>query len=184
MRAAVFNLNLIGILLCGSARAFATEPSENDVECMASILRSAPNALSVRTAADWVQHSNGGNGKPVIAKGVEFKFRRNDGVSQTIRVYLTTQYATHFPEPRENVAITANSGLTEPIDNGRFSLELLPPYPREWYPQARNIRVAPNGEVKYIRQDSTDHPLYGLWRQLDQQCRIDNLNIFPDSPTP
>jgi|SRR6185312_8634461 len=159
---------ICALIFSGSVAA-ATEPSEAVFGCLTSVLRAAPSAISVEPATDW---SRVVGGKSVIAKGVEFTFRRLGRSEQTVGVYLSAEYSPHA---HGQGVPTASGMIWSPADNGRFALILRPPFPAEWYPQARVVQV-PHGQT-FVRQDSKDHPLYGLWQKLDTECHIDNLEL-------
>jgi hypothetical protein len=164
----------IGTFLLGLSGAKATDPSSEDVACLASVLRTALNAVSVKPAPDWTYYIAPGN---IVRKGVDYTFRKPDGSAQTVGVYLTTEFDLRLPaDMPPNSVPMANSLISFPADNHRYALVLRPPYPASWYPPAREVAVPPNG-MRYVRQDSTEHPLYGLWDELETKCRIDNQEL-------
>jgi hypothetical protein len=169
----------IGALLLDASGAQATEPGNGDVACLASVLREAPNAISVKPAKDWTYYIAPSQ---IVRKGVDYTFRQPDGSAQTVGVYLSTEFDLRRPaNPPPNSVVMAGSLTLVPSDNHRYALVLRPPYPGRWYPPAREIVDAPNAQ-RYVRQDSNEHPLYGLWDKLEAKCRIDNQEL--NGPTP
>lgn len=178
---------VVSVAAVGALMAHATEPDAKAVACLESVLRSAPNAISVAPAKDIEQHFYYSRrivrgritGIPTVARGVDYTFRKPDGTMMTVGVYLSTQ---NKAEPDQdcrrdpNCMETAMSLLFVPSNNGRFGIFLRPPYPAEWYPRAKFAYVSPN-ETQYLKQDSPEHPLYGLWYRLAKKCKADNLNI-------
>ena len=159
--------------------AWATEPGNEDVACLTSVLREAPNAISVKPAQDWAFYVAPYQG---VRKGVAYTFRQPDGSAHTVGVYLSTEFDLRRPAntPPDSV-VMASSFIPVPSDNHRYALVLRPPYPGRWYPPAREIVEAPSTE-RYVRQDSREHPLYGIWDKLEAKCRIDNQEL--NGPTP
>jgi hypothetical protein len=178
---------ILGVAGVGAQLAHATEPDAKAVACLASVLRSAPNAVSVAPAKDIEQHIYRSrrivSGKimdvPTVARGVDYTFRKPDGTMMTVGVYLSTQNKVEPDEDCErdpHCVETAMSAIFVPSDNGRFQIFLREPYPSEWYPWAKLAYVSPNG-TRYLKQDSPEHPLFALWYRLATKCRADNLHL-------
>lgn len=175
---------VVSVAAVGASMARATEPDAKAVACLASVLRSAPDAVSVTPAKDIAQHFYHSRRLPgvsravtTVARGVNYAFRKPGGAVMTIGVYLSTQneverddYCLHDP----NCFGVAPNFV--PSNNGRFSIWLQPPYPLEWYPLAKPAYVSAN-ETRYLKQDSPEHPLFKLWYRLASKCKADNLNI-------
>lgn len=164
---------VVGLTLC-SGYAEANDPDKRAVECLISVLRAAPNYVSLEAADDWPTTVAGNK---IISRGVKFRFRALNGEVQSADVYLGTE----FERIPDKVHVPPAAGFLErPANNGRYSVGLRPPYPSEWYPPARKAKTGP-GEYTYLRQDSPQHPLYPVWRKLADKCHADNLHLT--SPT-
>ncbi|HTT99091.1 MAG TPA: hypothetical protein VMF58_13655 [Rhizomicrobium sp.] len=175
-RARVFTV-VLGVAVLVASATRGTEPDAKDVACLASVLRAAPNAISVVPAKDIEQHIYYSDsiepGKfvrvPTTARGVDYAFRKSDGAKARVGVYIATQAKIEFPKECErdpHCVVTAMSGIVTIADNGRFQIFLRPDYPPGWYPWSK---------PRY--EDSPDHPLHALWPKLAQKCKVDNVNV-------
>lgn len=172
-----FAATLIGTISLGSLNANATEPNSENVACLSSVLRTAPNTISIKPAPDWLVNIPPDN---FLRKGVSYTFRKPDGSMQTVGVYLTTEFGSRAPDHLP--PNTVGPPILSAANNHRYALVLRQPYPANWYPVAREVFVPPNGK-KYIQQNSTEHPLYGLWAELKAKCQIDNQELnSPEAP--
>jgi hypothetical protein len=143
-----------GVLLVWPFGAAAAEPGEGTMACLSTVLLTDSKTVSVKPKDDGAYLVVGTR---IIRRGVDYTFRKPDGTLQTIGIYI---------------------GAT---DSDRYQLVLRSPVPRDWYPSARATFIPPN-ITRYTRQDSPNHPLFGLWNRLAVDCKIDNLAL--NSPTP
>jgi hypothetical protein len=174
----------VAVALACAPAAHAAEPGEADVACLASVLSNAPSAVSVRPAAD-ISYDIDHFPRNIRAtrRGVEYTFRKPDRTQYTVGIYLQTQLEgqrTCDDDPNCVEGGVHGPSTYVEANNGRFQIWLRPPYPAEWYPPCKRVD-RPKG-WSCVQQYSPDHPLFGLWGQLKEVCRADDIYILKYEP--
>ena len=147
--------------------ASATEPTRTTVDCLWSVLMTSSNTLSVEPAPDLTYRVDA---LQLVRKGVNYTFRDSAGDRRTVGVYVGGEF--DFLPPEGGGLPTAMSVTAMPSHNHRYQLTLQGPFPDDWYPDPSESRGA-SAEAVF----SKTHPLYGLWTQLKDRCRIDYVPI-------